>query len=115
MLGVLAPPRVLFRSFSKTNRFSRTGKVLDRSGYTKAGSNLMKHGYRGSVFPKPFGNPTKVNAHGQQILESIINHPEQVIYERSHPDFGKVIEIVVPDKWRARFTIEGEMMGFLEP
>ena len=76
----------------------------------------MKHGYREkSVFPKPVGNPAQVNAHGQQVLESIINHPERVIYERPHPDFGKVIEIVVPDKWGARFTIEGEMIGFLEP
>ena len=77
----------------------------------------MKHGYReGSVFSKPIGTPAQVNAHGQKVLESIVNHPKKVIYERPHPDFNKVIEIVVPDKWGgARFTIEGEMIGFLEP
>ena len=56
-----------------------------------------------------------MNAHGQQVLESIVNHPERVIYERPHPDFGKVIEIVVPDKGGVRFTVEGNMVGFLEP
>jgi len=59
----------------------------------------MKHGYiEGSAFPKSLGNPSQVKAHDQQVLESIINHPERMIYERPHPDFDKVIEIVVPDK-----------------
>ena len=115
-IGFLPPPGAVFKSFSDTSKFARAGKAFDRSGYTKAGRNLMKHGYReGSAFPKPLGNPTQVNAHGQQVLESIIHHPERVIYERPHPDFGKVIEIVVPNKWGARFTLEGEMIGFLEP
>ena len=115
-IGFLPPPGAVFKTFSDTSKFVRAGKALDKAGYTKAGRNLMKHGYReGSAFPKPLGNPAQVNAHGQKVLESIINHPERVIYERPHPDFGKAIEIVVPDKWGARFTIEGEMIGFLEP
>ena len=115
-IGFIPPPGAVFKNFANSNKFIRAGKALDRAGFTKAGRNLMKHGYReNSVFPKPLGNPAQVNAHGQQVLESIINHPERVIYERPHPDFGKVIEIVVPDKWGARFTIEGEMIGFLEP
>jgi hypothetical protein len=115
-IGVLPPPEAIFKTFSDTSEFIRAGKVFDRASYTKAGRGLMKHGYReDSVFPKPLGNPSQINAQGQQVLESIINHPERVIYERPHPDFGKVIEIVVPDKWGARFTIDGEMIGFLEP
>jgi len=115
-IGFIPPPGAVFKNFANSNKFIRAGKAIDRAGFTKAGRNLMKHGYReNSVFPKPVGNPAQVNAHGQKVLESIINHPERVIYERPHPDFGKVIEIVVPDKWGARFTIEGEMIGFLEP
>jgi hypothetical protein len=111
-VGFLPPPGAVFQTFSDTSKFAKAGKVFDRAGYTKAGRNLMKHGYRkGSAFPKPLGNPAQVNAHGQQVLESIINHPERIIYERPHPDFGKVIEIVVPDKCGVRFTIEGEMIG----
>lgn len=115
-IGVLPPPGAVFKVFSDTSKFARAGKAFDRAGYTKAGRGLIKHGYReNSVFPKPFGNPSQINAHGQRVLESILNHPERMIYERPHPDFGKVIEIVIPEKWGARFTIEGEMIGFLEP
>jgi hypothetical protein len=115
-IGFLPPPGAVFKTFSDTSKFARAGRAFDRAGYTKAGRGLMKHGYReGSAFPKPLGNSSQINAHGQQVLESIVNHPERVIYERPHPDFGKVIEIVVPDKWGARFTLEGEMIGFLEP
>jgi hypothetical protein len=115
-IGFLPPPGAILKTFSDTSKFVKAGTVFDRAGYTKAGRSLMKHGYReGSAFPKPLGDPAQVNAHGQRVLESIINHPERVIYERPHPDFGRIIEIVVPDQWGARFTMEGEMIGFLEP
>jgi len=46
-------------------RLADAGKAIDRGGFTKAGRDLMKHGYReGSVFPKPQGNSAQVNAHG---------------------------------------------------
>ncbi len=61
-----------------TTKFLEAGKVMDRGGFTKAGRALMKHGYReDSVFPKPIGNPAKVNAHGQKILEELLYHPEK--------------------------------------
>ena len=103
-------------SFS-TNKLAETGKAIDRAGFTKAGRGLMKHGYReGRAFPKPTGNPAQVNEQGQKVLESLLNHPEKIVYERPHPDFGKVIEVAVPGKGGARFTADGkEMIGFLEP
>jgi hypothetical protein len=65
-IGFLPPPGAVFKTVSDTSKFARAGKAFDRAGYTKAGRNLMKHGYReGSAFPKPLGNPTQVNAHGQ--------------------------------------------------
>jgi hypothetical protein len=68
-----------------------------------------------SVFPNPRGSPVQINEQGQQILEAFLNHPEKLTYERSHHTFGKVIEVVVPGKGGARFTIEGKMITFLEP
>lgn len=100
-----------------TNQLAKTGKAIDRAGFTKAGRGLTKHGYReGSAFPKPTGNPVQVNEQGQKALEFLLNHPDKIIYEYSHPSFGKVIEVAVPGRGGARFTADGkEMIGFLEP
>lgn len=116
-IGILPPPGMFTKVSFSTNQLAETGKAIDRAGFTKAGRGLMKHGYRdGSAFPKPTGNPEQVNAQGQKVLESLLNHPEKVVYERPHPDFGKVIEVAVPGKGGARFTADGkEMIGFLEP
>ena len=115
-IGIIPLPGMLGGAFINISKFADAGRAIDRTGFTKAGRALMKHGYRGkTVFPKPFGNPTQVNAHGQIVLESILNHPEKVVYDRPHPDFGRVIDIVVPGKGGARFTTNGEMIGFLEP
>lgn len=59
--------------------------------------------------------PRQINEQAQEVLEEILNHPEKIVHERPHPDFGKVIEVVVPGKGGARFTSDGEMIGFLEP
>ena len=76
----------------------------------------MKHGYRkGSVFPKPTGNPARINAQGQKMLESILKHPEKIICKRPHPDFGNVIDIKILGNGGVRFTTNGEMIGFIEP
>ena len=111
-IGILPLPGICFDA----KKYAEAGKAFDRAGFTKAGRALTKHSYRkDSVFPKPVGNPTQVNEHGQRVLESILNHPEKVVYERPHPDFGKVVEVMVPGKGGARFTSDGEMIGFLEP
>jgi hypothetical protein len=113
---MLPPPGMFTKISINTNKLAEAGKALDRAGLTKAGRGLMKHGYReGSSFPKPTGNFAQVNEQGQKVLESLLNHPEKVVYERPHLDFGKVIDVVVPGKGGARFTVDGEMIGFLEP
>lgn len=89
---------------------------MDRGGFTKAGRNLMKHGYReGSVFPKPLGNPAQVNAHGQRVLESILNHPEKQLFPAEFDRYGKVVDIYAPGLGGARYNASGEFIGFLEP
>ncbi len=116
-MDILPPPGMFTKISFSTNQLAETGKAIDRAGFTKAGRGLMKHGYRdGSVFPRPTGNPEQVNAQGQKVLESLLNHPEKIIYEYSHPSFGKVIEVAIPGRGGARFTADGkEMIGFLEP
>lgn len=102
-------------SFEVT-KFTEAGKVLDRAGFTKAGRALMKHGYReGSSFPKPTGNITQVNEHGQKVLESIINHPEKKIIYGNTTRHGHIIDIYAPDIGGVRYTSEGEFITFLEP
>lgn len=114
--GILPLPGTFARIFVDTGKLAEAGKVIDKADFTKAGRGLMKHGYReGSVYPKPMGDPAQVNEQGQKILESFLNHPENVVYETTHPRFGKVIEVVVPGKGGVRFTSDGEMIGFLEP
>ena len=98
------------------DKFAEAGRAMDRASLTKAGRGLMKHGYRdGSVHPKPVGTIAEVNKLGQEVLESILNHPEKLVTQRPHPNFGKVIDIMVPEKGGVRFTSDGKMIGFLEP
>jgi len=98
------------------DKFAEAGRALDRAGLTKAGRGIAKHGNReGSVFSKPVGTIAEINKHGQEVLEAILNHPDRLIVQRPHPNFGKVIDITVPEKGGVRFTIDGEMIGFLQP
>jgi len=95
---------------------SKAGRALDKGGLTKAGRALMKHGYRkDSVFPKPVGNQTQINSHGQQILELILNHPERKIIHKHVKSFGDVVDIHASGIGGVRFNSSGEMIGFLEP
>ncbi|MFX0209516.1 MAG: hypothetical protein ACFFDT_26260 [Candidatus Hodarchaeota archaeon] len=77
----------------------------------------MKHGYReGSVFPKPVGDPSQINKCGQQVLKSILNHPEKKVVQYTNKLHGLVIEIEAPKLGGVRFNGDWtEMMGFLEP
>lgn len=56
-----------------------------------------------------------VNEQGQQILESIVDHPESKsnIYESGR--YGKTLDIYSPTGQGARCTLDGEFIGFLEP
>ena len=116
-IGILPPPLSVLSEFTvSTNRLLEAGKALDRAGFTKAGRGLMKHSYRdGSIFPKPFGNPEQINAHGQKVLESILNHPERKVFQENSKKFGKIIDIYAPDIGGVRYSADGKFIGFLEP
>ncbi len=69
----------------------------------------------GSVFPKPTGNPTKINEDGRKILDSILNHPEKQVFYDDPKRFGPIVDIYAPDIGGVRYTADGELIGFLEP
>ena len=76
----------------------------------------MKHGYRKeSAFPKPVGNLVQINQHGQEILKTILNHPQKTITMEEFARFGKVIDIHAPNIGGVRYSKEGQFIGFLEP
>uniref|UniRef100_UPI0024E1AE5F RHS repeat domain-containing protein n=1 Tax=Parachlamydia acanthamoebae TaxID=83552 RepID=UPI0024E1AE5F len=95
---------------------SKAGQVLDRNSLTKAGRALQKHGSRpGSFFPKVNGKASNINALGQNCLDDILTHPNSIIKEWNHRSFGEVINITIPKHGGARFSINGDLIGFLEP
>ncbi len=115
-IAALPPPGAFTEVTVDVKKLAQAGQILDRAELTKAGRSLVKKSYRdGSSYPKPVGAPEQINAHGQKMLDSILNHPEKITYERQHPKFGKIVEVIVPGKVGARFTADGEMIGFLEP
>jgi len=60
-------------------------------------------------------NPEEINAMGQKELESILNHPNKMVYKRLHKYHGEIIEVGIPGGKGVMFTTDGEMIGFLEP
>lgn len=86
--------------------------------FLELGRGLMKHGYReDSVFPKPVGNPSQVNIHGQKILEEILNSSEKEISTKMERFLKiEVIDIKIPGKGGVRFNAQDySFIGFLEP
>ena len=105
----------LQNSSSLPDRFSikdlcEAGKQHDREGLTRAGRALQKHGGReGNIFPKPVGTIDKINQHGQQILEKILNDPNKRISITNEGD----MEIYSSNGQGAYFRKDGKFRGFL--
>lgn len=57
----------------------------------------------------------KINEQAQEILEKILNHPEKTVIYGELSRFGKVMDIYAPGLGGARYTIDEEFIGFLEP
>ena len=96
------------------DKMSNAGKVMDRSGLTKAGRALDKHGNRpGSAFPKATGNPASKNAQGQYHLDDILTHPQSTSNYYKHRSFGDIVDIEVAERGGARFSNKGEFIVFL--
>ena len=110
-IGMIPLPGSFTKIFSNVGQFKNAGKVLDRAGFTKSGRGLMKHGNRkGSVFPKPLGNPAEMNRRGQKILEEILDHPDNQVYRLKNGG----MKVYSPDGRGVNFEKDGSFRGFVE-
>jgi hypothetical protein len=92
------------------------GKTPDKGGYSKAGRGLTKKSYRSdSAYTKPTGSISEINRQGQNILEKILDHPDKIVSKESHPRFGEIIEIKVPEQGGVWFTSDQDFICFIEP
>jgi hypothetical protein len=94
------------------DKLSKAGQVMDRSGLTKAGRALDKHGGRpGSVFPKAVGNPASKNAQGQFHLNDILTDPKGAFIN----DFERGgFKFYSRDGRGAYFRNDGTLRGLIE-
>ncbi|MCB1110660.1 MAG: hypothetical protein KDK64_06720, partial [Chlamydiia bacterium] len=92
-------------------QLAEAGKVEDRGGLTRAGRGLQKHGGRpGSVFPNPSGSVSQINTQGQEVLEDILNNPNNEIIETQ----GGSTKVYDPNGRGAHFDKNGSFIGFIE-
>ncbi len=110
MLTQPASPNVLSNGVS-VDQLAEAGKMNDREGLTRAGRGLQKHGGRSdSIFPKPSGNITQINAQGQEMLENILNTPNNEVIEFPNGN----TKIYAPNGRGAHFDRNGNFIGFIE-
>lgn len=92
-------------------QLAEAGKVDDREGLTRAGRGLQKHGGRSdSVFPKPSGNISQINAQEQQMLEDILNSPNNEVIELPNGS----TKIYAQNGRGVHFDRKGNFIGFVE-
>ena len=88
------------------------GEQIDRSGLTKAGRALDKHGGREPTnFPKAYGNVMEKNQQGQQHLLDILTHPERRFFnDPVHRGF----HYYAPDGRGVFYRYDGSFRGFVQ-
>jgi hypothetical protein len=110
-IGMPPLPGGIPKIFSNTGHLIKAGNTIDRSGFTRVGRGLMKHGHRkGSVFPKPLGNSAEMNRRGESVLREILNDPKRTIFKNNKGG----IEIYAPNGRGAYFREDGIFRGFIE-
>jgi hypothetical protein len=99
----------------RLDSLSRSAALMDRSGLTVAGRNLMKHTWRtGSRIPAPSGNPAAVNAAAQELVDDILTAPGGSATRRTTGRFGPVVEIRRSDGVGVRYSDSGDFLHFVE-
>ncbi len=100
------------------NVLSRSGARLWGNNLTHTGRAIQKHGNRaGSAFPQPPTKAADLNQVGQQILDTILYHPDSSYHAYHHKAYGPIIEVRLPDGRGARFrdAVGFGFIGFIEP
>jgi hypothetical protein len=112
VLDTLRNVKKVGNQYINLKKFADAGKVIDRKGLTKAGRALAKHGGRkGSVFPKPKGNPAQINQQGQKILEQILNDPNITTCKNRFSG----VDVYSVKGFGVRYDKKNNFMGFLQP
>lgn len=57
----------------------------------------------------------RLPAASQYQVDDILTYPGSQIVQRSHPTFGKILDVVAPDGRGVRFGSDGRFIDFLEP
>ena len=80
---------------------STSASVVGKSGFSKAGTSLSKHGTgkrtSSCPFPAPMGTPAQINAQAEKVLEDILTHPDKVIKQRLGRPGEQLLQIHRPD------------------
>lgn len=81
----------------------------------KAKTRLLMGRNKGSfVFSEASVEPQEVNQLAKNVLERILNHPKKKMIQAKLERFGDVVDIYAPEMGGARYTTNGEFIGFLE-
>jgi len=116
-LGITTGAAVVVNQQRPNNRtLLYSANQPDRGGLTRAGRPLEKHGGRpGGQLPVATGNVAQKNALGNQILESMLNHPSAIAATRHHARYGYILEIQISGGLGARFSADGTaFIGFMD-
>ncbi|MBX9399960.1 DUF6531 domain-containing protein [Lysobacter sp. BMK333-48F3] len=96
------------------NAMAQAAAAPDRSGLTRAGRALDKHGAGQrsdtSPFPAVRGGPAAKNAAGQFQVEDILTHPNSVFTPLGRGG----VSVRAPDGREIRFDANGRFSGFIE-
>ena len=105
---------IIFSRFSK-NQLISTANLPDRNSFTKVGRALQKHSSReGSLFKTTFTKTKDINQDAIKILQDILDDPLAVSYQAKAKSVGDIIDIRQVSGRGARYTQNGEFIGFLD-
>jgi RHS repeat-associated protein len=114
--GAQAPAGLLPALTSTTRAaFLETALAEGRGGVSAAGRALQSHASRAGSWLADLaqgGNAVENNKVAQGVLEMILNRGQTTL--GTHPTFGNVIRVRLPDGSGAWWKENGEFIGFLE-
>jgi len=82
---------------------------------SNAGRSLQKHSGRGQGFPTPNGPPSAINSVAQTLIEEILTNPQSKCTTGKSPRQGDYVQIRLPNGIGARWTLNGQFIGFIGP
>jgi RHS repeat-associated protein len=104
--------------YTALDDLANAAKAMDRGGFTAAGRSLTKHaaGQRAGsgAFPRLSGNPARINAAAQEIVEDVLTHPGTEVIRLTTGRFKGGVVYYEPSGRGVRFDEVGKFAGFVE-